>query len=118
METVARNAEQALTQHKITRGRRPDHPQPGARRRCQEALGLDEAPLRIECFDVSHLQGTDVVASMVVFEDGLPRKSEYRRFIIRGRRDRGRADDTAAIARGASRRRFRRGQRRRTGRDR
>ena len=50
----------------------------------QDALGLDSAPLRIECFDVSHVQGTNVVASMVVFEDGLPRKSEYRRFAIRG----------------------------------
>ncbi len=50
----------------------------------QEALGLDEAPLRIECYDVSNLQGTEVVASMVVFEDGLARKSEYRRFVIRG----------------------------------
>ena len=47
----------------------------------QEALGLDEAPLRIECYDISNLQGTEVVASMVVFEDGLARKSEYRRFV-------------------------------------
>jgi excinuclease ABC subunit C len=46
-------------------------------------LGLTEAPLRIECFDISNLQGTEVVASMVVFEDGLARKSEYRRFVIR-----------------------------------
>ena len=49
-----------------------------------EALDLDSAPLRIECFDISHLQGDDVVASMVVFEDGLARKSEYRRFQIKG----------------------------------
>ena len=49
----------------------------------QEALELPSAPLRIECFDISNLQGTEVVASMVVFEDGLPRKSEYRRFVIR-----------------------------------
>jgi excinuclease ABC subunit C len=49
----------------------------------QEALGLPEAPLRIECYDISNLQGTEVVASMVVFEDGLARKSEYRRFVIR-----------------------------------
>ena len=54
----------------------------------QEALGLDEAPLRIECFDVSNLQGTEVVASMVVFEDGLARKGEYRRFVIRASRAR------------------------------
>ena len=50
----------------------------------QQALGLDEAPLRIECYDISNLQGTEVVASMVVFEDGLARKSEYRRFVITG----------------------------------
>ncbi len=62
---------------------------------------LDEAPLRIECFDVSHVQGTNVVASMVVFEDGLPRKSEYRRFGIRGAAGAGKGsvagDDTAWI---------------------
>ncbi len=49
----------------------------------QEALELPTAPLRIECYDISNLQGIEVVASMVVFEDGLPRKSEYRRFVIR-----------------------------------
>ena len=49
----------------------------------QEALGLPEAPLRIECYDMSHLQGTDYVGSMVVMEDGLPAKSEYRHFKIR-----------------------------------
>ncbi|MFI9583036.1 excinuclease ABC subunit UvrC [Streptomyces sp. NPDC052236] len=83
METVQRNAVQALGLHKTkrasdltTRSR--------ALEEIAEALGLDSAPLRIECFDVSHLQGEDVVASMVVFEDGLPRKSEYRRFQIKG----------------------------------
>ena len=50
----------------------------------QDTLEMDDAPLRIECFDVSHVQGTNVVASMVVFEDGLARKSEYRRFVVRG----------------------------------
>jgi excinuclease ABC subunit C len=60
----------------------------------QEALGLDEAPLRIECYDVSNLQGTHVVASMIVFEDGLARKSEYRRFSIRGLDG---TDDVASI---------------------
>jgi excinuclease ABC subunit C len=83
LETVARNAEQAFTQHKLKRATDLT-----ARSRAlaeiQDALGLDTAPLRIECFDVSHVQGTNVVASMVVFEDGLPRKSEYRRFAIRG----------------------------------
>ena len=58
----------------------------------QKALNLDDAPLRIECFDVSHLQGTDVVASMVVFEDGLPKKSHYRRFSIEST-----TDDTDSI---------------------
>ncbi|MFF3015093.1 excinuclease ABC subunit UvrC [Streptomyces sp. NPDC057939] len=79
METVHRNAQQSLALHKTkrasdltTRSR--------ALEEIAEALDLDGAPLRIECFDISHLQGDDVVASMVVFEDGLARKSEYRRF--------------------------------------
>ena len=83
METVARNAGQALALHKTRRaGDLTTRSQ--ALEELQEALGLPEAPLRIECIDVSHLQGTDVVAWLVVFEDGLPRKSEYRRFAIRG----------------------------------
>ncbi|MFJ3301591.1 excinuclease ABC subunit UvrC [Streptomyces sp. NPDC086549] len=84
METVERNAQQALALHKTkrasdltTRSR--------ALEEIADALGLDSAPLRIECYDISHLQGDDVVASMVVFEDGLQRKSEYRRFQIKGR---------------------------------
>jgi excinuclease ABC subunit C len=83
METVARNAKQSLALHKTkrasdltTRSR--------ALEGVQQALGLPEVPLRIECYDVSNLQGTEIVASMVVFEDGLPRKSDYRRFVIRG----------------------------------
>ncbi|MFF4672610.1 excinuclease ABC subunit UvrC [Streptomyces sp. NPDC001279] len=83
MATVQRNAQQALALHKTkrasdltTRSR--------ALEEIAEALGLDTAPLRIECYDISHLQGDDVVASMVVFEDGLARKSEYRRFQIKG----------------------------------
>ncbi|WP_139983114.1 excinuclease ABC subunit UvrC [Nocardioides litoris] len=82
-ETVATNAKQALVLHKTkrasdltTRNR--------ALEEIREALDLDEAPLRIECYDVAHLQGTEVVASMVVFEDGLARKGEYRRFVIKG----------------------------------
>ncbi|WP_371773848.1 excinuclease ABC subunit UvrC [Streptomyces sp. NBC_01438] len=82
MATVQRNALQALGLHKTkrasdltTRSR--------ALEEISEALGLDTAPLRIECFDISHLQGDDVVASMVVFEDGLARKGEYRRFQIK-----------------------------------
>ncbi|MGW7354957.1 excinuclease ABC subunit UvrC [Streptomyces sp. NPDC054784] len=82
METVQRNAQQSLVLHKTkrasdltTRSR--------ALEEIAEALELDSAPLRIECFDISHLQGDDVVASMVVLEDGLARKSEYRRFQIK-----------------------------------
>jgi excinuclease ABC subunit C len=82
-ETVARNAMEALALHKTkrasdltTRNR--------ALEEIQEALELDEVPLRIECYDISNLQGTEVVASMVVFEDGLSKKSEYRKFVIKG----------------------------------
>ncbi len=83
MATVGRNALQALGLHKTkrasdltTRNR--------ALEEIQVALDLPSAPLRVECFDISNLQGTEVVASMVVFEDGLARKSEYRRFVVRG----------------------------------
>ncbi|MEU6320268.1 excinuclease ABC subunit UvrC [Streptomyces sp. NPDC047009] len=83
METVQRNALQALALHKTKRASDLT-----TRSRALEeiaaALDLDSAPLRIECYDISHLQGEDVVASMVVFEDGLQRKSEYRRFQIKG----------------------------------
>ncbi|MFJ6196484.1 excinuclease ABC subunit UvrC [Micromonospora sp. NPDC092111] len=86
LETVGRNAKDALARHKLkrsgdltTRSKALDE--------ISDALGMRTSPLRIECFDVSQIQGTDVVASMVVFEDGLPRKSEYRRFIVRGATD-------------------------------
>jgi excinuclease ABC subunit C len=86
LETVARNAGEALARHKLrragdltTRSKALDE--------IAEALGMQTVPLRIECYDVSQMQGTDVVASMVVFEDGLPRKSEYRRFAVRGATD-------------------------------
>ncbi|HZE48013.1 MAG TPA: helix-hairpin-helix domain-containing protein, partial [Jatrophihabitantaceae bacterium] len=82
METVARNAAQSFTQHKLKRASDLTA-RSQALSELQEALALDIAPLRIECFDVSHVQGTNVVASMVVFEDGLARKSEYRRFTMR-----------------------------------
>ncbi|SEG64756.1 Excinuclease ABC subunit C [Thermomonospora echinospora] len=82
LETVARNAAEALKQHK-TRRAGDLTTRSRALQEIQEALELDEAPLRIECYDVSNLQGTNVVASMVVFEDGMARKSEYRRFGIR-----------------------------------
>jgi len=83
METVSRNASQALALHKTKRAT-DFTARSRALEELQGALDLSEAPLRIECYDVSNLQGTEVVASMVVFEDGLPRKSDYRRFVIRG----------------------------------
>jgi excinuclease ABC subunit C len=83
METVERNALQSFALHKTKRASDLTA-RSKALAEIQEALGLEEAPLRIECFDVSNLQGTSVVASMVVFEDGLARKSEYRRFAVRG----------------------------------
>jgi excinuclease ABC subunit C len=83
METVERNAQQAFALHKTKRASDLTA-RSKALSEIQEALGLEDAPLRIECFDVSNLQGTSVVASMVVFEDGLARKSEYRRFAVRG----------------------------------
>ncbi len=82
METVARNASQSFAQHKLKRASDLTA-RSQAISELQEQLSLVEAPLRIECFDISHNQGTDVVASMVVFEDGLARKSEYRRFAMR-----------------------------------
>jgi excinuclease ABC subunit C len=83
METVARNAGEALVRHKTTRAGDLST-RNRALEEIQQALDLPMPPLRVECFDISNLQGTEVVASMVVFEDGLPRKSEYRRFVIRG----------------------------------
>ena len=92
-ETVARNAKEALTQHRLKRAgdltaRSAALAELGA------TLAMDVAPLRIECIDVSHVQGTDVVASLVVFEDGLAKRSDYRRFAIRDRP----GDDVASIA--------------------
>ena len=83
METVKRNADQALVRHKVSRAGDLTT-RSLALQELQDGLDLPSAPLRIECFDVSHVQGTNVVASMVVFEDGLPRKGEYRRFIVKG----------------------------------
>jgi excinuclease ABC subunit C len=102
-QTVERNAMQALALHK-TRRASDLTTRSQALHEIQDALALDDAPLRIECYDVSNLQGTNVVASMVVFEDGLARKSEYRRFSIKG--DDG-TDDISAI-REVITRRFRR----------
>lgn len=92
METVHRNAQQSLARHKLARaGDLTARSQ--ALQELQESLDLSDAPLRIECYDISHIQGSQVVGSMVVFEDGLARKSEYRRFIVRGAE----VDDTAAM---------------------
>ena len=82
LETVARNAKQSLVLHK-TRRASDLTARNQALEDIQTALGLSEAPLRIECYDISNLQGTEIVGSMVVFEDGLARKSEYRRFLVR-----------------------------------
>ena len=93
LATVTRNAEEAFAQHKLRRA--SDH---NARARAltalQDALGLPEAPLRIECFDISNLQGREIVASMVVLEDGLPKRSDYRRFQLRHQEGQ---DDLAAM---------------------
>ncbi|MCU1649721.1 MAG: UvrABC system protein, partial [Pseudonocardia sp.] len=102
-ETVARNAAESLNQHKLRRAGDLTA-RSAALSEIQDALGLETAPLRIECIDVSHVQGSDVVASLVVFEDGLARKSEYRRFAVRDGADGG---DVASIAE-VVRRRFRR----------
>jgi len=93
LDTVARNAGESLALHK-TRRASDLTTRSKALNEIQDALGLDDAPLRIECYDVSNLQGTHVVASMVVFEDGLARKSEYRRFAIKGTDG---TDDISAI---------------------
>ncbi len=107
METVARNAGHALSLHKTRRGSDLTS-RSVALQELQDALGLDEAPLRIECYDVSHLQENDVVASMVVFEDGLPRKSEYRRFVIKGHAGQSRTGGDVASIHEVISRRFRR----------
>jgi excinuclease ABC subunit C len=103
-ETVHRNAQDALTQHKLKRAG-DFNARSAALQSIQEFLDLAEAPLRIECVDISHVQGTDVVASLVVFEDGLPRKSDYRHYAIREAAGDGRSDDVASIAE-VTRRRF------------
>lgn len=92
METVRDNAREAFQRHKLKRAQ-DFNARSQALRELQDSLGLDAAPLRIECFDVSHLGGTEVVGSLVVFEDGLPKKSDYRRFKLRTDRN----DDYAAM---------------------
>lgn len=103
-ETVTRNAQEALAQHKLRRAGDLTA-RSVALQDIQDALDLDTAPLRIECVDISHVQGTDVVASLVVFEDGLPKKSDYRHYAIKEAAGEGRSDDVASIAE-VTRRRF------------
>jgi len=92
LQTATLNAKQALALYK-TRRTADYVARTQALTELQEALGLAEAPLRMECYDVSHLGGTNVVASMVVFEDGLPKKSDYRKFAVDGT-----VDDTESMA--------------------
>jgi excinuclease ABC subunit C len=92
-ETVTQNATQDLARHRLKRA--SDHnSRAQALRSLQDALDLPDAPLRIECFDMSHIQGSDYVGSMVVMEDGLPKKSDYRRFKVKTV---GQNDDYAAM---------------------
>ena len=82
LETVTRNAKESFNRHRLKRA--SDHnSRARALNELQEYLKLDESPLRIECYDMSHISGTDYVGSMVVVEDGLPKKSDYRRFKIK-----------------------------------
>jgi len=102
MQTVEQNATNALVLHKVRRSGDLTA-RAVALEELQEALGMADAPLRIECFDISHLSGSDPVASMVVFEDGVPRTSDYRRFAVKSAG----GDDPAAMAEVVGRR-FRR----------
>lgn len=107
LATVERNAREAFAQHKLKRASDLSA-RSRALQEIQDALGLSTAPLRIECFDVSHVQGSNVVASMVVFEDGLARRSEYRRFELRGVDGETLGTDDTAWMREVLTRRFRR----------
>jgi len=103
LELAHRNALLALDQERLRDERRHQH-RAQALERLQLALGLDALPVRIECFDISNLGGTHTVASMVVFEAGAPKKSDYRRFKIRTIEDPARPDDYASMAEVLSRR--------------
>jgi excinuclease ABC subunit C len=102
LELARRNALLALDQDRL-RSERRRQSRVEAVEGLQQALALDVPPIRIECFDISHLGGTQTVASMVVFEGGAPKKSDYRRFKIRSLAE-GESDDFAAIAEVLSRR--------------
>lgn len=96
METVKTNAAQALQRHKLARaGDITERSQ--ALEELRVGLDLPRAPLRIEGYDISHTQGTHQVGSMVVFEDGLAKKADYRHFVVRGEDGQGARDDTAAM---------------------
>ncbi|WP_284849925.1 excinuclease ABC subunit UvrC [Corynebacterium rhinophilum] len=106
MDTVEKNAKEQLRQHKLKRVGDLTA-RSAALQDIQDALGMDQAPLRIECTDISHIQGTDVVASLVVFEDGIPKKSDYRRYRIKEAAGDGHSNDVGSIAE-ITRRRFKR----------
>jgi len=94
METVQRNAGEAFARHRVKRASDLTA-RSQALAEIQDALDLPEAPLRIECIDISHVQGTNVVGSLVVFEDGVPKRSDYRRFVISAE---GGRDDTLSVS--------------------
>ena len=92
-DTVARNATEMLRLHRLRRASDLTA-RSAALRDLADTLGMDSSPLRIECIDISHVQGTNVVASLVVFEDGLPKRGDYRHFAIHDHP----GDDVASIA--------------------
>ena len=100
LETVARNAAEAMVMHKVKRAADLTT-RSAALAELRDALELPEAPLRIECIDISHLSGQDAVGSLVVFEDGAPKRSDYRSFIIS---DDAAQDDVRSIAEVVTRR--------------
>ncbi|WP_298577073.1 excinuclease ABC subunit UvrC [uncultured Lawsonella sp.] len=97
LETVTENAAESLRQHKLKRASDLTS-RSLAIEELQTYLGLPQPPLRIECTDISHIQGTNVVASLVVFEDGLPRKSDYRTYLIKEAAGDGQSNDVGSIA--------------------
>lgn len=101
LDSVARNSHDVLFRH-ISKRSQDITTRSQALEEIAQALGMEQAPLRIECFDIANMQGSQIVASMVVFEDGLPKKSDYRRFSIHS--DTGKPNDVAAMKQVLSRR--------------
>ena len=101
LDSVARNSHDVLFRH-ISKRSQDITTRSQALEEIAQALGMEEVPLRIECFDIANMQGSQIVASMVVFEDGLPKKSDYRRFSIHS--DTGKPNDVAAMKQVLSRR--------------